>query len=59
MLGKTQIENMETLIADINALNSIYGTFISGVLGYELLNQGKISINISKKQFSIIYNKGN
>ena len=59
MLGKKQIKNMETLIADVSALNSIYGTFISGVLGFELLNQGKISINISKKQFGIIYNKEN
>ena len=59
MLGEKQIKNMETLIADIGALNQIYGTFISGVLGYELLNHGKISINISKKQFGIIYNKGN
>ena len=38
-------------IADVSALNTIYDTYISGVLGHDFLKKGKISVNIKKKEF--------
>jgi len=59
LLGKKQIKNMETLIANIGALSKIYKLDISGVLGFDFLSQGKITINTRKKQFGINFNKEN
>ena len=59
MFGEKQIKNMEALIADISTLNNIYETFISGVLGYDFLIQGKFFINTVKKKISIIFYKEN
>ncbi len=59
MFGEKQIKNMEALIADISALNNIYETFISGVLGYDFLIQGKFFINTVKKNIGIIFYKEN
>ena len=54
-----QIENMQTIIVDLEPLNLVYGIDIDGVLGYNFLSQGIISINFVKKEFGISFIKQN
>jgi predicted aspartyl protease len=56
-LDKTPITDMETVIADLNPLSEVYGTNIDGMLGFNFLEKGVITINLVKKQFSIHFIK--
>jgi len=54
-LGDRKFENMQTLIADVSSLSTIYNTYISGVLGHDFIKQGIISVNMRKRQLNINY----
>ena len=56
-IGNKQIPNMDTVITNLDALSESYGTKIDGMLGYNFLEQGIISINFVKREFGIRYNK--
>jgi len=53
VIGDHRLKNMEALIADISALDIIYNTYVSGVLGFDFVKKGKIIVNIPKRQFNI------
>jgi predicted aspartyl protease len=53
MLDKTPVRDMETIIANLDALSEVYGITIDGMLGYSFLEKGIITINLVKKQFGI------
>jgi predicted aspartyl protease len=57
-LGNRQITGMETIVSNLDALGEVYGTKIDGMLGYNFMEQGILCINFTKKQFSILYTKG-
>ena len=56
--GERSIRNMETIITNLDALSEAYGTRIDGMLGYNFLEQGIVSINFVSKQFGIHFTKG-
>lgn len=51
------IKGMETIIADLGHLSMVYGNYIDGILGYNFISQGIISINFVKRQFGITFIK--
>ena len=55
--GGRKLENMQTIISNLSALEEGYGLQFSGVLGYDFLEKGVICINLRKKQFGIRFNK--
>jgi len=55
MLDKTPIRDMETIVTNPDALSEVYGVIIDGMLGYNFLVKGIITINLTKKQFGIRY----
>jgi hypothetical protein len=58
LLGDRQIEGMETIVSNLDALNEAYGTKIDGMLGYNFMEQGILCINFVRKQFSMQFTKG-
>jgi len=56
-IGHQQIQNMDTVITNLDALSEGYGTKIDGMLGYNFLEQGIICINFVKREFSIRFTK--
>ena len=56
-IGNKQIPNMDTVITNLDALSEGYGTKIDGMLGYNFLEQGIISINFVKREFGIRFIK--
>lgn len=58
-LEKTSLANMETVIADLDGLSEVYGVNIDGMLGFNFLEKGIITINLVKRQFSMHYLKLN
>ncbi|NEW84928.1 MAG: hypothetical protein GZ094_21525 [Mariniphaga sp.] len=56
-IGNKQIPNMDTVITNLGALSEGYGIKIDGMLGYNFLEQGVISINFMKKEFGIRFIK--
>jgi len=57
-LGNKQINGMETVISNLDALSDAYGTKIDGMLGYNFIEQGVVCINFVKRHFSIQFTKG-
>jgi predicted aspartyl protease len=57
-IGTQQIQNMETIITNLDALTEAYGTHIDGMLGYSFLEHGIICVNFVNKQFAIRFMKG-
>ncbi|NVO18559.1 MAG: aspartyl protease family protein [Bacteroidetes bacterium] len=57
MLDKTSLNEMETIVTNLDALSEVYGVTIDGMLGYNFLEKGIITINLVKKQFSVRYSK--
>ena len=49
---------METIVTSLFAMSEAYNTTIDGMLGYNFLEQGVISINFVKKEFGIRFTKG-
>jgi predicted aspartyl protease len=57
-IGNQQINGMETIISNLDALSEAYGTKIDGMLGFNFMEQGIVCINFAKKQFGIQFTKG-
>lgn len=57
-IGEQSINNMETIITNLDALSEAYGVHIDGMLGFNFFEKGKICINLKKKQFGICLLKG-
>jgi hypothetical protein len=57
-IGTQQIQNMETIITNLDALTEAYGTHIDGMLGYSFLEHGIICVNFVNKKFAIRFMKG-
>lgn len=55
--GGKVLNNMETIITNLDPLNQAYDTKIDGMLGYSFLSKGIICINFVKKEFAINYSK--
>jgi predicted aspartyl protease len=53
--GEKTLDNMETIITNLDALGESYGTNLDGMLGYSFLSKGVICINFVKKEFAISY----
>lgn len=56
-LGGKSYDGMETIITNLSSLESVYNKQFGGVVGYEFLSKGIVSINIRKKQMGICYYK--
>jgi predicted aspartyl protease len=56
-IGDHPLENMETIITNLDALSEAYGVQIDGMLGYNFISQGVICINFVKKQLDIQFVK--
>ncbi len=54
-LGSKSYDGMETIITNLSSLESVYNKQFGGVVGYEFLSKGIVSINIRKKQMGICY----
>lgn len=52
-----QIKNMETIVTQLDALTEAYGVEIDGMLGYNFLMQGIISVNFTKRQLGMKFLK--
>jgi hypothetical protein len=57
VLAGHHIKNMETIVTQLDALNEAYGVEIDGMLGYNFLTQGVISVNFTKRQFGMKFFK--
>lgn len=57
-IGNQQIQNMETIITNLDALTEAYGTHIDGMLGYSFLKNGIVCVNFVNKQFGFRFIKG-
>ncbi len=57
-MGNRQINGMETIVSNLDALCEAYGTRIDGILGFNFMEQGIFCINFTKKQFGIQFTKG-
>lgn len=57
-IGNRQIQDMETIITNLDALGEAYGIHIDGMLGYSFLEHGIVCINFVNKQFGIRFTKG-
>ncbi|HNW57935.1 MAG TPA: pepsin/retropepsin-like aspartic protease family protein, partial [Bacteroidales bacterium] len=55
--GEKTLDNLETIITNLNPLSESYGVRIDGMLGYSFFSRGVICINFVKKEFSISYIK--
>lgn len=53
--GNKHYEGMETIITNLSYLESAYNKQFGGVVGFDFLSKGIISINIRKKQIGICY----
>jgi hypothetical protein len=52
-LGNRKFTSMETVLCSLRALSEKYGYPIDGMLGYDFFSQGKIYINLVKKEMGI------
>lgn len=57
--GPKKMDNMETIITNLDPLSEAYGTKIDGMLGYSFISKGVIYINFVKNVFAIQYLKAN
>jgi len=57
--GPKSMDNLETIITNLDQLSQAYGTKIDGMLGYSFISKGVICINFVKNIFAIRYIKTN
>ncbi len=55
-LGTKKIDYIPAIFTDLSGLSEVYGVQISGILGYDFLTIGKISINCEKMFLGINFN---
>ena len=56
-LDNSPLNGMETIITDLDPLSDAYGVAIDGMLGFNFIQKGIITINLAKKQFGIRFSK--
>jgi predicted aspartyl protease len=52
-IGHVTYYNMNTIVSNLDGLGQAYGESIQGMIGFDLLNKGIISINFVKKELCI------
>ena len=57
-LGSRKITGMQALISNLCEMSSLYECQVDGMLGYDFLEQGVISVNMVTRQMGIIFRKG-
>jgi len=57
VFGGHQLKNMETIITNMDALSEAYGVPIDGMLGYDFLHNGVITVNFRKKVLGMKFYK--
>jgi predicted aspartyl protease len=55
ILGNRKFSSMETILCSLEALSDKYGYPIDGMLGYDFFTQGKIYLNLVKKEMGICF----
>ncbi|MDP4208475.1 MAG: pepsin/retropepsin-like aspartic protease family protein [Bacteroidota bacterium] len=56
-LGNTRLNNMETIVTNLEHLNEAYGMHIDGMLGYNFVTKGILCINFKKKLLGVSFPK--
>lgn len=56
-LGGKYFKEMPFLLTNLSYLELVYGTSLSGILGYDFLAQGKVRINVKKNELSMYFYK--
>lgn len=56
-IGGHTFENMQTIVAGLAGLQSVYNTELDGILGYNFLAEGRVVINYRKKQLTMYFYK--
>lgn len=49
-IGDISLQNMQTVITQLEDMGEAYGVSIDGMLGYEFFSRGKVILNIPKKE---------
>jgi len=57
-LGNRQMNGMEAIVSNLDALSEAYGTKIDGMLGFNFMEQGIVCINFARKEFGFQLTKG-
>ena len=57
-IGSREIQDMETVISNLDAVSEAYGTHIDGMLGSDFLEHGVFCINFLSGQFGMRFTKG-
>ena len=47
------VKGSKVIIANLSALGKSYGISIDGIIGFDLLNQGQLSLNFRKKEITL------
>ena len=55
ILGSRKLSSMETILCSLTALSDKYGYPIDGMLGFDFFTQGKIYLNLVKKEMGICF----
>jgi predicted aspartyl protease len=58
ILGNRRFNSMETILCSLTALSNKYGYPIDGMLGFDFFTQGKIYLNLVKKEIGICFKPG-
>ncbi len=58
-IGKHSIQNVSVLLSSLYQLSEAFGQPIDAIIGYSLMEQGVIHINIPKKEFGLYLYKEN
>ena len=53
MLGDKPLNNMKTIITNLESLSAVYGYHLDGMLGYDFFRNGLVDVNLVKKEVSI------
>lgn len=57
-LGNRQMNGMEAIVSNLDALSEAYGTKIDGMLGFNFMEQGVVCINFARQEFGFQWTKG-
>jgi predicted aspartyl protease len=56
-LGDVPVQQMETIVTNLNGLRDVYNVQIDGMLGFDFLQRGVVMINLAKRQFGVRFNQ--
>jgi predicted aspartyl protease len=57
LIGTCQLKNLKVLIANLDAMGRGYGTELDGMLGFDFLTKGKVSINFASRRIRFVKEK--